>query len=256
MNNAFYIAGDRGKGKQGLVRNYIYYMGCMKEWDKKLFFATILVALPLVASMLLQTLLPSVLIQGLEEKPPIGRLLAQMGALSGLLWLLGTLAGVMQEYGYTGQSYFSLYFMKKYVSKIMQVDYEKLDDKEFRNLSGNVWNAGLYGRGIRVLHRRGEPLFPLFRDAAAHGHGFQFREHHHGLCAGFPGNGGKLGGGIQSGQGAHGGNVQEPGGSDVKGCVLFLSGRQDCPVPCKSHCQARGKAGADRDSTARARRLW
>lgn len=148
MNNAFYIAGDRGKGKQGLVRNYIYYMGCMKEWDKKLFFATILVALPLVASTLLQTLLPSVLVQGLEEKIPIGRLLAQMGALSGLLWLLGTLAGVMQEYGYTGQSYFSLYFMKKYVGKIMQVDYEKLDDKAFRNLSENVWNAGLYGRGI------------------------------------------------------------------------------------------------------------
>lgn len=148
MNNAFYIAGDRGKGKQGLVRNYIYYMGCMKEWDKKLFFATILVALPLVASTLLQTLLPSVLVQGLEEKLPIGSLLAQMGALSGLLWLLGTLAGVMQEYGYTGQSYFSLYFMKKYVGKIMQVDYEKLDDKAFRNLSENVWNAGLYGRGI------------------------------------------------------------------------------------------------------------
>ncbi|MCI9337476.1 MAG: ATP-binding cassette domain-containing protein [Lachnospiraceae bacterium] len=38
--------------------------------------------------------------------------------------------------------------MKKYVGKIMQVDYEKLDDKAFRNLSENVWNAGLYGRGI------------------------------------------------------------------------------------------------------------
>ena len=148
MNNSFYIAGDRVRGKQGLVRNYIYYMGCMKEWDRKLFFATTFVALPMVASALLQTLIPSVLVRGLEEKLPIGSLLAQIGGLCGTLWLLGMLAGVMQEYFYTGQNYFSLYFMKKYVGKIMQVDYEKLDEKEFRNLSENVWNAGLYGRGI------------------------------------------------------------------------------------------------------------
>lgn len=148
MNDTFYIAGDRNKGKQGLVRNYIYYMKCMKEWDRKLFYATVLVALPMVVFTLLQTLLPSVLVQGLEEKLPVGSILLQVGLLSAALWLLGTLAGVMQEYGYTQQSYFPLYFMKKYVGKIMRVDYDKLDEKEFRNLSENVWNAGLHGRGI------------------------------------------------------------------------------------------------------------
>ena len=169
MNNAFYIAGDRGKGKQGLVRNYIYYMGCMKEWDGKLFFATTFVALPIVAAALLQTLLPSVLVQGLEEKLPIGDLLVQMGALAGLLWLLGTLAGVMQEYGYTGQNYFPLYFMKKYAGKIMQVDYEKLDEKEFRNLSENVWNAGLYGRGINYAMGLLPELMANFLSVAVYG---------------------------------------------------------------------------------------
>ena len=148
MNDTFYIGGDRNKGKQGLVRNYIYYMKCMKEWDRKLFYATVLVALPMVVFTLLQTLLPSVLVQGLEEKLPVGSILLQVGLLSAALWLLGTLAGVMQEYGYTQQSYFPLYFMKKYVGKIMRVDYDKLDEKEFRNLSENVWNAGLHGRGI------------------------------------------------------------------------------------------------------------
>ncbi len=149
MNDAYYIAGDRNKGKQGLVRNYCYYMKCLKEWDRKLFYATVLVALPMVVFTLLQTFLPAVLVQGLEERLPIGSMLIKVALLSAALWLLGTLAGMMQEYSYIQQNYFSLYFMKKYVTKIMHVDYDKLDEKQFRHLSENVWNAGLHGRGIK-----------------------------------------------------------------------------------------------------------
>ena len=148
MNNMYHIVGESKKGKYGLLSNYIYFMKCMKEWDKKLFYAQVFVALPTVAATFVETLLPSALVGGLENRMEITRLLLSMGGLALVMWLCGVAANAMQSYSYEQYNYFPLYFMKKYVSKIMDVDYELLEDEEFKKVSDNVWGTARYGRGI------------------------------------------------------------------------------------------------------------
>lgn len=148
MNNMYHISADRKKGKYGLISNYIYYMKCMKDWDKKLFFAQLFVAVPTVAAVFVETLLPSALVGGLESGIAVGPLLLNMGLLALILLICGMCTNVMENYAYEQYHYFPLYFMKKYVNKIMDVDYEFLEQKKFKHVADNVWGTARYGRGI------------------------------------------------------------------------------------------------------------
>lgn len=158
MNNMYHISADRKKGKYGLISNYIYYMKCMKDWDKKLFFAQLFVAIPTVAAVFVETLLPSALVAGLEAGTGVGVLLLNMGLLILLLLVLGICTNVMDIYTYEQYHYFPLYFMKKYVAKIMDVDYELLEQEEFKHVADNVWGTARYGRGINMAVN----IFPQF----------------------------------------------------------------------------------------------
>lgn len=158
MNNMYHISADRKKGKYGLISNYVYYMKCMKDWDKKLFFAQLFVAIPTVAAVFVETLLPSVLVGGLEKGTNIGPLLFNMGLLALVMLVCSVCFIIMDNYSYEQYHYFPLYFMKKYVEKIMDVDYELLENKDFKLVADNVWGTARYGRGIS----QAVAVFPQF----------------------------------------------------------------------------------------------
>lgn len=158
MNNMYHISADRKKGKYGLISNYIYYMKCMKDWDKKLFFAQLFVAIPTVAAVFVETLLPAALVGGLEAGTNIGYLLLNMALLALVLLGCGVCTNIMENYAYEQYHYFPLYFMKKYVAKIMDVDYELLEQEEFKHVADNVWGTARYGRGINMA----VDIFPQF----------------------------------------------------------------------------------------------
>lgn len=148
MNNMYHIFAESKKGKYGLFSNYIYFMKSMKAWDKKLFYSQVFVAIPTVIAVFVETLLPSALVQGLENSIAIGPLLLKMGALALIMWITGMLASAMESYAYEHYNYFPLYFMKKYVAKIMDMDYELLEDEKFKPVRDNVWGTARHGRGI------------------------------------------------------------------------------------------------------------
>ena len=148
MNNMYHLFAESKKGKYSLFSNYLYFMKCMKDWDKKLFYCQLLVAFPVVAATFAETLLPSVLVSGLAEGRDIGTLLVSMGILALFMLFCGALASAMQSYSYEQDNYFPLYFMRKYVTKIMSLDYELLEDKDFKETRENAWGTARHGRGI------------------------------------------------------------------------------------------------------------
>lgn len=148
MNDMYHISAERQRRKYGLVSNYLYYMKCMKEWDKRLFFSQVFVTLPTVAAALLGTILPSALVNGLETRLDAGTLLLQVACIALAMWLCNLAAVSMSKYSYEQYEFLPLYYAEKYVRKIMDVDYELLDDKHFRHISENVYGTARYGRGI------------------------------------------------------------------------------------------------------------
>ena len=139
---------DKSRRKYGLVSNFIYNMKSTKEWDKKLFWAQILMIVPNVAASLLGTYLPSRLVSDLTMQIEIPALMLELVVICGVMWVCKTASEAMIEYCDFEGSFISNYYAKKFVHKIMDVDYDYLEDEEFQKVSGNAWRVARFGQGV------------------------------------------------------------------------------------------------------------
>lgn len=139
---------DKSRRKYGLVSNFIYNMKSAKEWDKKLFWAQILMIVPNVAASLLGTYLPSRLVSDLTMQIEISALMLELVVICGVMWVCKTASEAMIEYCDFEGSFISNYYAKKFVHKIMDVDYDYLEDEEFQKVSGNAWRVARFGQGV------------------------------------------------------------------------------------------------------------
>ncbi len=139
---------DKSRRKYGLISNFIYNMKAAKEWDTKLFWFQILMVIPTVAASLLGTYLPSRLVADLSGQAGIPRLLLELALISLILWICNAAANVALEYCDLEGGSISTYYAKKYVHKIMDADYDRLEEEEYRKISGNAWRVARFGQGV------------------------------------------------------------------------------------------------------------
>lgn len=139
---------DKSRRKYGLVSNFIYNMKSAKEWDKKLFWAQILMIVPNVAASLLGTYLPSRLVSDLTMQIGIPALMLELVVICAIMWICKAASEAMIEYCDFEGSFISNYYAKKFVHKIMDVDYDYLEDEEFQKISGNAWRVARFGQGV------------------------------------------------------------------------------------------------------------
>lgn len=139
---------DKSRRKYGLVSNFIYNMKSAKEWDKKLFWAQILMIVPNVAASLLGTYLPSRLVSDLTMQIGIPALMLELVVICAIMWICKAASEAMIEYCDFEGSFISNYYAKKFVHKIMDVDYDYLEDEEFQKVSGNAWRVARFGQGV------------------------------------------------------------------------------------------------------------
>lgn len=148
MNTMYHIAADRQKRKYGLFSNFVYYMKNMKEWNKWMFYSQILVVFPTIAASLLGTLLPSSLVTGLEKKGTMQDVLLPLFIITASMMLFNMIKSVMENYYVEQYEFLSLHYMDKYVSKVLDVDYELLESKEFKPILENAWASARFGKGV------------------------------------------------------------------------------------------------------------
>lgn len=135
--------------KYSLISNVIYNMRSAKEWDPKLFNYQLLMIFPDVVAACMGVLLPAWLVKGLEEKWDLGKLLFVIFLLAFGIWLFEMLREGMQEYLYRNSLSFHLYYEKCCFAKIMDMDYEMLEEPKTRELTGNTLNVIRNEFGIR-----------------------------------------------------------------------------------------------------------
>lgn len=143
-----HIFEDRKRRKYGLFSNFIYSMRSAKEWDKKLFWAQLLMVVPNVAASLLGTYLPSRLVSDLTAQIGISRLMLELVVICVVMWLGNAAFEVMLEYCELEGSFICNHYAKKFVRKIMDVDYDYLEDEAFQKVSGNAWRVARFGQGV------------------------------------------------------------------------------------------------------------
>lgn len=103
---------------------------------------------PNVAASLLGTYLPSRLVSDLTMQIEIPALMLELVVICGVMWVCKTASEAMIEYCDFEGSFISNYYAKKFVHKIMDVDYDYLEDEEFQKVSGNAWRVARFGQGV------------------------------------------------------------------------------------------------------------
>lgn len=139
---------DKSRRKYGLISNYVYNMKVAREWNRKLFWGEILLVFPTVAASLLGTWLPSRLVTDLTDGVGISRLVMEIALIAVIMWLCNAIANMMMEYCDLEGSFINTHYAQKYAKKIMDVDYDYLEDEEYQKIYGNAWRVARYGQGV------------------------------------------------------------------------------------------------------------
>ncbi len=139
---------DKSRRKYGLVSNYIYNLKAAKEWDQKLFWGEIFLVFPTVAASLLGTWLPSRLVADLSGGMGILGLVLEIALIAAVMWICNVAANVMTEYCEAEGNFINTYYAQKYAEKIMDVDYDYLEDEGYQKIYGNAWRVARFGQGV------------------------------------------------------------------------------------------------------------
>lgn len=148
MNEMYHITADRQKRKYGYLSNLIYYMKSMKEWNKWMFYCAVLLVFPAVAVSYLGTLLPASLVSGLEKQGSMLDAMLPLFIIAFVMMVCNMIKSAMENYFEMQTEYLPLHYMKKYVKKVMDIDYERLEDKDFKTILENTWSSARFGRGL------------------------------------------------------------------------------------------------------------
>lgn len=139
---------DKSRRKYGLISNFLYNMSAAKEWDKKLFWAQILVVIPNVTASFLATFLPSRLVADLTAQMALSRLIMELALIVAVMWVCNAASEMMLAYCESEGSFIYLHYAKIFAHKIMDVDYDYLEDQEYQKISGNAWRVARFGQGV------------------------------------------------------------------------------------------------------------
>lgn len=152
------VFADKARRKYGLVSNFLYHMSASKAWDKKLFWAQILMAVPNVTASFLATLLPSKLVADLTARMTLSGMILELAFLAALMCLCNVASNMMLAYCEMQGDFISFHYANVFVHKMMDVDYDYLEDKDYQKISGNAWRTARFGQGVSGA----ATLFPMF----------------------------------------------------------------------------------------------
>ena len=145
-----YISHGYGKGKSrySIFGNLWYTLKSLWEWKKSAVLIILLVFIPRVAGSYAQTLLPSVVVQDLEEGAGLAVLVIHIVGICLVRWIGNTCDYAANLWFERSMPSFLQFFRKKFTAKIMDLDYDRLEDGPSRETIGNVAAALRYGRGL------------------------------------------------------------------------------------------------------------
>ena len=137
-----------GRGKYSMRSNFLYCFREMWSWNKVFFFCCVLGFIPAMAASLLGVYMPARVVADLEAGKAMWILLLNLVTLSLAVWLCSTVEGMIREYkdamiwGYKG------YLQRKYVHKVMDIDYDRLESQDRQTVLGNVADTVVKGKNL------------------------------------------------------------------------------------------------------------
>lgn len=139
---------EKGSGKYSFFSNLIYHYKNLLKWEPGLFWIGLLMLVPLTLNSIIGNILPSAVVQGLEEQWELDRYLVTLLMLGLGMWLCNMLSGMAGAYCEEGSAIYRQHYSRPYVQKKMRLDYDILEKKDFQTHANASYTAIYQGRGI------------------------------------------------------------------------------------------------------------
>jgi len=124
-----------------MLGNLMFNFANTYKWDKKLFYFQFICVFPNIISGYLGTLLPAKLVEVLELRKGILEIVILILGMTMLMMLFDTVYKTTYLYLYRNSMSLALYYDKLCFSKIMHIDYDKLEEEQNQVLIKNTWNV-------------------------------------------------------------------------------------------------------------------
>lgn len=148
MLNSNGLKTERKTGKYSFFSNLLYHYRNMLKWEPKLFFIGLFMLVPWTFASILGNILPSVVVEGIEEHWDMKTYLVSLLTLIVVMWMFNFLAAAAESYCRNGGAIYRMRYSRPYVRKKMRLDYDILEKKEFQTHANAAYTAIYQGRGI------------------------------------------------------------------------------------------------------------
>lgn len=121
--------------------NILFNIRSAKKWDPKLFYYQFLPVVPGVLASYLGLLIPAELVRGLEEQWELQRIILHLFLLAVIMLICNIVQGRMNVYIYRNSETLTMYYEACCCQKVMDLDYNILEEPEVAALRANAWRV-------------------------------------------------------------------------------------------------------------------
>lgn len=135
--------------KYSFISNLMFHYRNLLKWEPRLFWASVLVVLPSLISTFFKSILPAIVVQGVEEHWDINIYIMILLGTILCMWLFSMVEGGLKEYCENYDFVYRMHYMELYADKKMSLDYDVLEDSQTEELANQAHIAVFQGRGIQ-----------------------------------------------------------------------------------------------------------
>ena len=125
----------------GYFSNLLFNIKSARKWDPKLCYFQFLPVVPGVLASYLGILIPAELVRGLEEQWELQRIILHLFLLAMIMLVCNIVQGRMNVYTYRNSETLTMYYEACCCEKVMDLDYNLLEEPEVARLRANAWRV-------------------------------------------------------------------------------------------------------------------
>ena len=148
MNNMYFIYAKKAKKKYNPIGNLVFLIKELWSFDKFYVMGTWLQTIPMLLEGYLGTLMPALVVGGLERKVELKQLLFMLLVI-GIIYLISiTLHFALNDNCYEKLRFLNFHLTDRFLNKMPDIDYEVIEHSAYHEIYSNAWNSANNAQGF------------------------------------------------------------------------------------------------------------
>ncbi len=139
---------EKNNGNHGVISNLLYHFKNLNRWEPMVFWIGIISLIPWTITSLLGNVLPSAVVAGLENHWGLKKYLLTILILILAMWVCNLAQNAMDSFVENSKILYRNHYLEPFIDKKMNLDFDKLEQKDFQTKSSATYTAIYQGRGI------------------------------------------------------------------------------------------------------------